>query len=113
MRLVNLTPHAVNIVDTDGNEILTIASQGLARCKTETITIGTIDVDTPNGTITIPETSTKFGEVVGLPEPEDNTLYIVSRVIVDATGRNDLRIPNETVRDHDGRICGCLSIGRI
>ena len=113
MKLINLTPHDVNIVDEDGMPILTVISSGLARCKATTVRIGTVDIETENGIVTIPETTTSFGDVYGLPEPENNTLYIVSRPIVEATHRADLRIPNETVRDEQGRIYGCLSLGRI
>jgi len=55
-----------------------------------------------------------FSEVEGLPEPKENTYYIVSALVAGAAkNRNDLLIPNDTVRDEEGRIIGCRSLARI
>jgi len=58
----------------------------------------------------IPLTETVFGEVEGLPEYKKGTYYIVSSLVAQACpDRSDLLIVNETVRDEQGRICGCKS----
>lgn len=107
MNIVNLTPHAVNIVDKHNNIIKTIEpSKKVARLKTSTIVIDYID--------DIPITQTFFGEIENLPYPKKDTVYIVSTLIAQAaTGRNDIFIPNESVRDDKGRIIGCRSLGKI
>ena len=83
--------------------IKTVEPSGeLARLTTKTVTIGEIDG--------IPMTTTEYGEVEGLPDPADDTIYIVSSLVA---GRDDVFIPNESVRDGSGRIIGCRSLGRI
>lgn len=105
MNIVNLTPHEVNFI-TDAGTITIPASGILARVTTKTVTVGEI-----NG---IPVTSTEFGEVEGLPAPTPDTVYIVSSLVASRVpDRNDVFIPNESVRDENGRIIGCRSLGRI
>lgn len=55
-----------------------------------------------------------FSEVEGLPEPKENTIYIVSALVAGACkNRDDLVVPNDIVRDDQGRIIGCRSLARI
>lgn len=105
MNIINLTPHAVVIVHEDGN--ITIPASGtLARVAAKTVTVGEIDG--------IPITSTEFGTVEGLPAPTPDTIYIVSSIVASRVpDREDVFVPNESVRDENGRIIGCRSLGRI
>lgn len=107
MKFTNLTPHAITFLAEDGSVLRTVEpSDTLARVSTKTVTIGDIDG--------IPVTATEFGEVEGLPEPEDGTIYIVSSLVAQRVpNRGDVFIPNESVRDDKGRIIGCRSLGRI
>lgn len=106
MKLVNLTPHTVNVVLEDG-ATLNIASSGVvARCSQSDVNVGTIDVDG----IAVPLTETSFGDVVDLPAPAPDTLYIVSRLVATAANRDDLVVPNGIVRDDNGNIIGCKSL---
>lgn len=107
IKLVNLTPHDVNIVLKDGS-ILTIERTGaVARLSEETITVGSV-----NG---IPITMTKYDLVEGLPDQETGTMYIVSAMVAkEVKGtRNDVLVPSETVRDDKGVIIGCKSLGIV
>ena len=55
-----------------------------------------------------------FLEVEGLPEPKKDTYYVVSALVAGAAkNRNDLLIPNDIVRDDQGRIIGCRSLAKI
>lgn len=49
-----------------------------------------------------------FGEVTGLPEPEDCVIYIVSSIVLNVSKRADLVAPAtghpETIRDEKGFI---------
>ena len=105
MNIINLTPHSVVIVREGGN--ITIPASGtLARVAARTATVGEIDG--------IPVTSTEFGEVEGLPAPTPGTAYVVSSIVASRVpDREDVFIPNESVRDENGRIIGCRSLGRI
>lgn len=125
MKIINLTPHAINIItpsvwdmeglpnlhmniDSDtGTVTIVIPPSGIiARCQTERKVIGNIDG--------IPITSTTFGEVEGLPESEEGVIFIVSSLVAQAIpDRTDIFIPDDAVRDEDGKIIGCRSLGRI
>jgi hypothetical protein len=55
--------------------------------------------------------SVEYGEIEGLPEPQENVLYIVSAMVLEAgkrIGRNDLMAPAsghpETIRNEQGQI---------
>lgn len=111
VKVVNLTPHDVNVMDEEGNTLMVFPSEGIARLLTQTVHHEPFVLD--DGT-KIPTSSTEFGEVQGLPEPADGVVYIVSSLIAGYYPlRGDLYIPNESVRDDKGRIIGCKSLGRI
>lgn len=107
MTLVNLTPHAITFVDADGTPILVVAPSGqLARVSVRTERVGEF--------AGIPVTASAYGEVEGLPAPASDTAYIVSSLVAQrCRDRNDVFIPNESVRDEQGRIVGCRSLGRV
>ncbi len=117
MKIINLTPHSINFVWEPVNpngtgsgfyeELASIPASGkLARVSAKTVVTGEI-----NG---IPVTSTVYGEVEGLPEPADDTIYVVSQLVASRVpDRQDVFIPNESVRDAHGRIIGCKSLGHI
>jgi len=111
MRIKNLTPHTVNVVGENGTVVFTVEPSGIvARCQATTVVIGEVSVDG----VTFPMTETKFGELQDMPDPEEDTIFIVSTLVAQAAkGRNDVVIPNEVVRDEAGRIVGCKSFGRV
>lgn len=105
--IINLTPHSIVIVDDANNIIRTINPSGtIARVSAKTVRSGEFDG--------IPLTRTEFGEVVDLPEPTEDTVYVVSSLVASRVPeRADVLIPNESVRDEKGRIVGCRSLGHI
>ena len=110
MTLINLTPHVVNLVTSDGT--VTIPPNGtVARCAVTREVIGQVEIEAYGATI--PLTSTRFGAVEGLPEPVPGTLFIVSALVAQAAKRDDLVIPDDAVRDEAGRIIGCRALARI
>lgn len=112
-KLVNLTPHAINLVNLDNEVILTLEPSGkVARCSVTSTTIGDI-----NG---FPLTSTEFGGLIDMPEDTHdggvNEVYIVSQITAnhpDNRHRYDVVFPNELVRDEKGNIIGCKSFGAV
>ena len=108
MEILNLTPHAIMFVRVDGKPSLIVpASENLARGSAKTVDTGI----TING---IPVTKTEYGEVVGLPDPEEGKIYVVSALVAQRVPeRTDVFVPSESVRDAEGRIIGCRSLGRI
>ncbi len=105
MRIVNLTPHAVTFATRDGSRTIE-ASGDVARCTTRTAVVGEVDG--------ILVTRTEFGDVRGLPGPQEGTIYVVSSLVAQRVPeRADVFVPNEAVRDEHGRIVGCKSLGRV
>lgn len=109
-KLVNLTPHDVNIVANDGTLLHTFPAQKpSARVSTQFIELEPI-----NG---IPVYETVYGVTEDLPEYDeynDDTYYIVSMMVAQAnTDRYDLICPNtapgHVVRDDKGQIVGVTS----
>ena len=99
--IINLTPHAVNIINEEGEIALAIPSTGMARCAVQSETVGDVDG--------IPVNKTSYGEVNGLPDPSEGTMYVVSMLVAQALKgeRDDLVYPGELVRDEGGNIVGC------
>ena len=111
MKIINLTPHSITFVSDDGTPIMTVPASGaVARVSSKTVVMGLVDV----GEIQIPITGTTYGEIEGLPSPQDGIIYVVSSLVAQrCSNRQDIFIPNESVRDENGRIVGCRSLGRV
>ena len=98
---VNLTPHDITVILNAEGGSKTFAKSGtVARVSQVTAVAFTVDG--------INISTARFGPVVGLPEREEDTLYIVSAMVKSAaTGRTDLVSPGELVRDDSGNVIGC------
>lgn len=107
MNITNLTPHEITFIDNNLKIIQTIPQSGkVARCSVERKQAESIG--------SIPVNETVFGEVEGLPEEKDGHIYIVSSLVAQACPeRDDLYIPDETVRTNDGKILGCKALTKI
>lgn len=104
VRLVNLTPHTINIVLGPQTTIRVPPSGKVARVNSVT------EVTTPIADI-VPVVRTKFGDIEGLPNAEDGTIFITSTLVAQVAarqGRTDVVAPdtNSAIRDEDGRIVG-------
>lgn len=112
MNIVNLTPHALNLMPEgpDGPTV-TIPPSGLvARCATSRVQVDTITVDG----IAIPVNRTQFGAVTGLPDPQPDTIFVVSALVAQAVpDRQDVYITDDAVRDDQGRIIGCRALAHV
>ena len=78
VKFINLTPHTINLT----NGAAYAASGQVARVA---------NAHTPfdeNGLASI-----EWGEVTGLPEPQDGVLYIVSSLVAQAAKRHDVVSP--------------------
>lgn len=106
-RLVNLTPHAVRVLDDHGAVIADIPPTAPPARRAEHLRLEGLLDDT------IPLARLTFGPVENLPEPADGTWYIVSRPVADACPeRDDLLVPARLVRDQHGNPTGCLALAR-
>lgn len=116
-RFKNLTPHPVMYRDGSGKDF-TFPSEGSARVDVTPGTsfthqiggLGMFEVNTP----------AQMGEVIGLPEPDGETIYIVSLIVIthpSVVGRNDVVAPatgpkDNAIRDAEGRIQGVTKFVR-
>ena len=106
MTLVNLTPHALSLVV--GSEAVTVPPSGtVARVSVTRESAGTVTV----GGVQVPLYRTTYGAVEGLPDPAPNTLFVVSAVVAAAArDRTDLVVPDDLVRDDQGRVVGARGL---
>lgn len=106
MKIINCTPHPINIVNPETKEILITFPKGkiVPRLKTGIENLGIIDY----GAIGIAVTRTTFGDVENLPEKKEGVILIVSRLVKQVcTEREDLLVPGSLVRDEEGNVIGC------
>ena len=104
MKIVNLTPHAIVVRQTDGSDLTIPASGTVARVSsTPGAVIGTL----AGAPVLAAPT---WGDVTGLPDPMPGTAYVVSAlVLARCAGRADVVAPatgpaDGAVRGWDGRI---------
>lgn len=110
MRMINLTPHSV-VIYAGEEAVITQGPDGpMARCVESREDAGTIEVDGHQ----VPVSEVDFGEVQDLPEPQEGTVYVVSRATAEARpNRRDLYYPDIQVRDDAGRIIGCRGLAQV
>lgn len=109
-KIVNLTPHTVNILAEDGTIKAEYPSEGNARAFQIAEHAGELEG--------IELVTMKFGETQNLPAPQEGVYYIVSAITANAAkaegrGADDLVITADPVRDADGRIIGCKRFALI
>lgn len=105
MKLINLTPHPIVLI---GDSMTAeIKPSGLARCKVTTEKVSEI-----NG---FPVNKNSYSQVIGLPKPEKDTVYIVSALVAKAVNgkRDDCIVVDQTVRNEQGQIIGCKGFAII
>lgn len=108
MNLVNLTPHPLRLRKADGTFMdLPKPAAGVAipRRSVKTEQQGEIDG--------LPVYKTVLGPVENAPAPQQDTVFVVSRLVVDAMPeRTDLVSPGEAIRDADGKVIGANGVAR-
>ena len=110
MKIVNLTPHALNFLDAENRVVLTVPSSGVARAAQRRESIGTIDADG----VTLSVTRSKFGAVEGLPAEQDGVIYVVLALTAQAVSKREgVFIVDDSVRDENGRIIGVRGLAHV
>lgn len=105
MKIINLTPHTVNLMGGRDGPLEIPASGTVALAAELRNEAGSI-----NG---FPAFIVEHGEIVGLPEPAAGVLYLVSALAFDAAvkaGRRDVVAVTDFVRDKAGRIVGARAL---
>lgn len=98
MKLINYTPHTINLPN------MSIPPCGeIARC--EEITKEAFNVNK------IQFVYKTYGKVTNLPDNKSEVIYIVSMMVRQALpNRYDLASPGDLIRDENGQITGCLNL---
>jgi hypothetical protein len=109
LKIKNLSPHPIVLLGVE------IPPSGVvARCEEKVEEIDRFEWDGK----TIPVIKKTLGEVVNLPEPEEDTIFIVSLLVAEAVkkqfpDRKDIFVVGETVRDSSGKIIGAISLAKV
>jgi len=98
VNLVNLTPHPVVVVSD--REVRRLEPSGQVLRLAETVeNVGELD-----GIPLVRKTLRLEGE---LPPRQDGVYYVVSLAVAQMAGRPDFLVPDDLVRDEEGRVIGC------
>jgi hypothetical protein len=107
--VINLTSHNINVFSMDGRTQIALLPKGDEAKVVEFKKNKSVNHILMNG-FKVPILGKSFGQVTGLPEPKDDTFYVVSRVVKNnSPDRTDLVIPAHPIRDWAGRPIGCKS----
>ena len=97
-KFINLTNHPINIITPNGLKVIEPSGQ---------ITRVQYDIEAIDEVEGIPIVEIIYNKIVGLPEPEPNTYYIVSSTVKNATlNRKDV-ITLYSVKRKDGKPYAC------
>lgn len=108
VRLVNLTPHPVNIRIGD-IEVALPASAAPARLTGTVEDVGMVRFEG----LDVPLVKRCFTGIEGLPAAAAGVLLIVSQLVVDfVADRADLVTPTDLVRDDAGNVIACRALAR-
>ncbi len=100
--LVNLTPHDINIIVEDDLDIRIPMCENPPRTSHTRRRVGDV--------AGIPLNRVEFDKTKDIPAKKEDTYHIVSRVVAESCPeRDDLLVPDETVRDANGKIIGCTA----
>lgn len=107
MTIINLTPHAINFLREDNSVLATVEPSGtIARASQTRARVSEV-----NGIVV---NQCSYGAVIGLPDPQPETIYLVSALTAQACrDRNDVFITDDAVRNESGQIIGCRAIAHI
>lgn len=109
IKVYNLTPHTLNVIDRDGNVTVIPASGAIARVATEEILVGRLGFSEV--------VQRRFGDVdwgFDMPQMKKDTVYIVSSLVASAIkDRHDILVPGTLVRNDEGQPIGCKGFAMV
>jgi hypothetical protein len=109
IELRNLTPHEV-VVDAGSGTVRLPPSGVVARCTTTRDILEHVSVED----VAVPLTRVRVVECQDLPQPEAGVMLMVSRLVAEARpDRADLVVPDDAIRDDQGRIVAVRALARL
>ncbi len=109
-KIKNFTPHEVVLMGENGKVLITFPAEGLIRLSEKRERLETLFLEN----VKISVFKKVYGGTEELPPKRKGTYYIVSLPVAQAfPERTDFLIPDELVRDENGKIIGCRSFARI
>ena len=106
MKIINCTPHALNIYHFGG--VLRLLPSGVLPRLAVTRENVTPVVGPWDEVLNVSRTT--LGELTDLPDPQDGVILVTSALVADAAKRPDVMSPGELVRDASGVIIGCRGL---
>lgn len=111
VRLVNLTPHLLNL-NIDAATVITQPPDG-PPARVQEVRGEPEIVAGEFGSVPVIDVS-YAAHVAGLPDPREGVLLVVSRLTAAAVpDRDDLVFPLDEVRNDKGDVVGCRALGRF
>ena len=111
MKIINLTPHALNVRGAYGSGDLTNPDSGIhitPSGEVARVTVQNSLADTANG---IPVFHQIVGHVYDLPKPQSGVVFITSAMVrLAVPARTDVLSPGELIRNGDGQPVGCYGL---
>lgn len=109
IKVYNLTPHNLNVIDSDGNVTVIPASGAIARVGTTEVLVGKLGL--------VEVKKRHFGDVdwgFDMPQMKKDTVYVVSSLVASAVSdRHDILVPGNLVRDEQGQPIGCKGLAMV
>ena len=107
---INLTPHAIRIIDVD-RVVHEIGPSGTVA-RVETVEKEEVPVVVDGAKFSVK--SRTMGAVSGLPDPNGTSIFLVSSMVLDAIqGRSDVFAPDTgktAIRDERGLVWGVVNL---
>jgi hypothetical protein len=110
--LINLTPHPLDVYRDANTHIVIPPSGQVARVLVHHVPV----LDEEYEGRDIPINRLEYGDIEGLPSPEQGVWYVVSEIAGQAAaalGRRDILVTDERMKLNDGRVIGCKSFRLI
>jgi hypothetical protein len=110
MKIKNYTPHPVTLIGDDLSEH-TIPSLGVTRVEEEKESFGCVPFIINGKDVCVNKVKKDFKkDLINLPSPEKDTVFIVSAPVFAMTDRKDVVGLDDFKRDENGRIIGAASL---
>lgn len=112
MKLVNLTPHPVDLILADGSTAV-LAPSGQPLRLTEILVGEPAVVELGHSCVPVVDVDTARGPDA-LPPRQDGVLYIVAQLVArTCVGRDDFVYPYKLQRDDQGNVIGAAALARV